>query len=81
VVLGKLPQPTIWDSSIKPQIVGINLPGRLLDTRDVSLERLLAEANAAKIKVAHVAVYATALETAPHYSAFEFGLFVCPRNH
>ena len=50
------------------------LPGRFLDAWDVPFERLLSEANAAKIEITHEASRAAALKTAPYRAAREFRL-------
>jgi hypothetical protein len=62
-------------------IIDVELPGRLLDARDVSLERLLAEADAAKIEIAHETAWAAALEAATNHARSELRRAVCLDDH
>ena len=48
------------------------LPRRFLDARDHAFVSKLTEANAAEIKVAHIATLSSALETATNNPRLEF---------
>jgi len=59
----------------------IELPRRLLDARDVPLERFLAEADAAQIEIAHEATRAAALEASTDHARSELRRAVCLDDH
>ena|GEM_PF-5149031 len=46
-----------------------NLPGAFLDTGNVALQRLFAEADAAEVEITHKSAWTAALEAASHGAA------------
>ncbi len=50
------------------------LPGRLTNSRNLTVVRKLAETDTAKIKIAHIATFASATETPAHHAGLKFGL-------
>jgi len=62
----------IMRSDIGSVTIVLKLPRRLLYARDHAFVRELAEADAAEIEIAHIAVLAAAAETTTSHARLEF---------
>jgi len=65
--------PTFVFKILKTKVGANPLPAGFLNARNHAFVGKLAEAYAAKVKIAHVSALSPALKTAPDLAAFEFG--------